>query len=327
MKTSKFFAIFMAVATLSFVACNSKDKDEPSSSSSSSDDTSALTLSATKASLAVGETLTITANKEVTWSVATSTNAVEIDTEKGTSVVVTAINTGAATVIASAGSEQEMCVITVTGEEDNPSTGTTISATEIYPVILDGVTFEANKDKVVSDFRVNDETNHLYIWTAGETYEAGEGAGLNYFGNLEGYVSLTVASAGWSGLGFNVGKDQASEVNAMVAKMAADPDSYFFHMGIKSVDNATHWFYLLGATPDCDVVVGPSDFNDNGTIHTTNYDFKRNGDWAEINVPMSSMANALAGINITSDVNILCALSGGVTGTQLDLDACYFYKK
>ena len=331
MKTNKFLAIMASVvmAGLFIAGCKSQNDPTPQPDPDPQPQTEALALNPTTATLKVDEKVTITANKSVAWTVVSSTNSIEISVAEGTSTEVTAKAAGAATLIASVGEEQEFCTITVTkDEEQGGETGTVIEASEIYPIILDGITFDANKSKVVADLRINDETSHLYIWSAGETYNAGEGSGLNYFGNNEGYVSLTVAAAGWSGGGFNLNSSYNQTVNDLIAKMVAAPDDYFFHIGMKSTDNATHWMYLFGVTPGCDVVIGPADFNDNGTIHAAKYDFKRNGAWQGIDVPMASMATALASITIAGDgVNILCFLSGGTTGTKLEMDACYFYKK
>lgn len=327
MKTNKLFAILASVAMfgMMFTSCNQNGQNNPDNKGEDKP-TTALSLTPASAELKVNETVTVKANKAVTWTVVSSTNSVKISATEGEETVVTALAAGAATLIASVGEEQEFCTIKVSSDEQGP-TAKTIEASEIYPIVLDGVTYEANKDKVIADFRVNDETSHLYIWTAGETYLAGDGSGLNFFGNTEGYVSLTVASAGWSGGGFSLDGSYNAKLNELVGKIAAAPDDYFFHIGMKSTDNATHWLYLLGSTPGCDVVVGPTDFVDQGTVHQAKYDFKRNGAWQSIEVPMSSMSAAISALSFTEGVNILSFLSGGVTGTQLNIDACYFYKK
>lgn len=325
MKANKFFMVAMATLTaVAFAACgggNTPDdpKDDPK------DDPTALTITPNKADLEIGGTVTLKANKNVTWEAVSSTNSVELSATEGAEVVVTAKAAGAATVIASVGSEQEFVTINVKGAQQ--AGGHVIEASEIYPVILDGITFEANKDKVVSDFRVNDETSHLYIWTAGETYNAGEGSGLNFFGNNEGYVSLTVAAAGWSGGGFSLEANYGEALQALINKIIAEPDKYYFHIGMKSTDNVTHWLYLMGVTPECDVVVGASAFNDNGTIHNPVTDFKRNGAWQSVEVSMAAYVAGLQKADVAAGTNIVAFLSGGATGAQLNMDACYFYKK
>lgn len=332
MKANKIFAFMASVvmAGMFIVGCNPKNEPTDNNQTPGDSDkpsTEALTLNPTEKELKVGEKFTVTANKTVKWQAVSQTNSIEISVAEGTSTEVTAKAAGSATLIASVGEEQEFCTVVVTDDGGQQGQATVIEASEIYPIVLDGITYEANKAKVVSDFRVNDETSHLYIWTAGETYSAGDGSGLNYFGNNEGYVALTVASSGWSGGGFALDASFDGALNDLIAKMVANPDDYFFHIGMKSTDNATHWMYLLGSTPGCDVVVGPTDFNDNGTIHAAKYDFKRNGAWQGVDVPMASMSAALATLTISNGVNILSFLSGGVTGTQLNIDACYFYKK
>ena len=327
MKKLKIFSTLAAVALLSmaFTAC--QGNNEPNNNDPQQTDK--LTVTPATAQMKVGDKLTVTANKTATWTVVSQTNAVTINATEGTTIEVTAVAEGGASLVATAGTEQEFCVITVASDGNQPTEGKTIEASEIYPVILDGVTFEANKDKVVADFRVNDETSHLYIWSAGETYAEGEGSGLNFFGNNEGYVALTVAAAGWSGGGFNLDASYDEAVNALIAKIVADPDNYYFHIGMKSVDQATHWLYLFGSTPGCDVVIGSADFYDadKGVNHPATVNFNRNGAWQSIDVSMASMVADLATITISNGVNIVSFLSGGVTGTQLNMDACYFYKK
>lgn len=336
MKANKIFAIMACVAMLgvAFTSCKPQndpkdpDQEQNNDSTTTVEPGAALALDPATLTLKVDETATVKANKSVKWTVVSQTNSIKISAEEGESTIVTALAAGAATLIASVGEEQEFCTIKVEKDGDGPAAATVIDATEIYPVVLDGVTFEANKAKVVADFRVNDETSHLYIWTAGETYNAGDGSGLNYFGNTEGYVALTVANSGWSGGGLNLDGSYTQALNTLITKIVAAPDDYYFHIGMKSTDNATHWLYLFGVTPGCDVVVGPVDFNDNGTIHPAKYDYTRNGAWQGIDVPMSSMSAALSGVTIADNgVNLISFLSGGTTGVQLNIDACYFYKK
>lgn len=331
MKANKIFAFMASVvmAGMFIVGCNPKNEPTDNNQKPGDSDkpsTEALALNPTEKELKVGEKFTVTANKTVKWQAVSQTNSIEISVAEGTSTEVTAKAAGSATLIASVGEEQEFCTVVVKDDGGQQGQATVIEASEIYPIVLDGVTFEANKAKVVADFRMNGETNALDVWSAGETYAAGDGSGLNYYGNTEGYVALTVTNNGWSGGGFRYDASFATNVNAMIAKIIAAPDDYFFHIGMKSTDNATHWFYLFGKTPDCDIIIGPNDFNDNGTIHPAKYDFNRNGAWQGVDVPMSSMSAALGTITF-ADGYILSFLSGGVAGTQLNIDACYFYKK
>ncbi|HEY6915659.1 MAG TPA: hypothetical protein VI413_13370, partial [Paludibacter sp.] len=57
-------------------------------------------------------------------------------------------------------------------------------------------------------------------------------------------------------------------------------------------------------------------------------DFARDGEWHEIEIPMSTFKTmGLSYSNFVSDPNIISFLSGGVTGKTLDLDAVFIYKK
>ena len=58
-------------------------------------------------------------------------------------------------------------------------------------------------------------------------------------------------------------------------------------------------------------------------------DFTRNGEWGEIEIPMSyfTKQGLIYSTNNTTGINVLSILSGGVMGTQLQFDACFIYKK
>jgi hypothetical protein len=163
----------------------------------------------------------------------------------------------------------------------------------------------------------------LYIWAAGETYAAGEGTGLNFHGNTEGYVALTVAAPqGWSGLGFCLGEASAAAAEQLRQAIVANPDKYFLHIAMKATTPGNHQFYTFNdaatsfaigtATIEAGQVVG---------------DFKRDGSWAEFDIPMANFAAAMANLTFPTGGNIFCALSGGQVGSQLNLDAVYFYEK
>ena len=163
----------------------------------------------------------------------------------------------------------------------------------------------------------------MYVWPDGTSYVAGEGTGLNFHGNNEGYVALTVASIGWSGLGFCLTTDASAAVaESLRQAIVANPDKYYLHIAMKATTTGNHQFYTFNdaatsfaigtATIEAGAVVG---------------DFPRDGSWYEFDVPMSTFANALAGLTFPTGGNIFCALSGAQTGSQLNLDALYFYEK
>lgn len=310
MKANKLFAIALTALTLvGFNAC----KDKPAAE--------ALKLDPTSLSLKVGETATITANIAVeTW---TSSNAEVATVAAG---LVTAVAEGNAIISATANGETKTCVVVVNkGGSDPTPSGQGVKGTKIWPVVLDAVTAEKNAALIAGDFRVNDVDNFLYIWPGGESYVAGDGAGKNFFGNTEGYVSLTVAqwNEAWSGGGFCINNgDAITAMQALKAGIVANPDKYFLHLGIKAANAGNHEFYTFG-TAETAFNLGTA-ILEKGILLG---DFARDGEWHEFDIPMAQFASAVANAEVKAGINILCFLSGAQVGAQLNLDAVYFYEK
>ena len=314
MKANKFFAVALAALTLvGFNACKQKEQPE------------ALKLDPTSVTLKVGETATITANVAVTsWASNNEAVATVVPGNDGKSALITAVAAGNAIISATANGETKTCVVLVEKGED-PSGDKKIEAKRIWPVILDGVTSEKYASLIAGDFRPNDVDNNLYIWAAGETYAAGEGTGKNFFGNTEGYMALTVvAPQGWSGAGFNVANaESVAAAKELQAAIAANPDKFFLHIGIKATNAGNHQFYVFNNAEGRSFNIGTAAIEKGEVIG----DFPRDGEWYEFNVPMAQFATAIAGEVIGNDLNILCFLSGATVGAQLNLDAVYFYEK
>ena len=307
MKANKFFAV--ALAALTLMACNKKDEPQKES----------LVLTPTSMTLKVGETGTITANITVdSWS---SNNAEVAFCVAG---VVTAVAEGNAIISATANGETKTCVVLVEKAAGPSGDDKTIEAKRIWPVILDAVTAEKYASLIAGDFRPNGTDNNLWIWASGETYNAGEGLGKNFFGNTEGFLSLVVAApAGWSGAGFCC-ENAESVAAAQVLKeaIAANPDNYFLHIAIKAANEGNHQFYTFG-TAETSFNIGKAAIEAGSVIG----DFERDGEWHEFNVPMAQFATTIAGAEVKAGINMLCFLSGGTVGAQLNLDAVYFYEK
>lgn len=318
MKANKFFAV--AMAALALVACKPQGGNEPDPKPEG------LTVTPDKAELEVGGTVTLEANvATVAWTAVSSTNSVELSASTGKSIVVTAKAAGAASVIATSGENQVIVSIKVNGSSGPSSL--TIEASEIYPVFLDQEVWDANAAKMKYDWRPDEGAGkNLFIWKAGETYNAGDGTGKSYFGLTNGYTSLTVAAPeGWSGGGLNLAKQYIPEMNDLIAKIKAEPDKYFLHIGIKSTDNAVHKLYVFG-NGDYHIVLGATPFVDNGKEFAPFCDFARTGAWQGIDFPMSTYAAKLPTISGEA-CDIFSFLSGATVGAQLNLDAVYFYKK
>ena len=315
MKTNKIFATALAVlALVGLTAC--EQKNQP---------TEPLTLTETSVTLKVGETHQLVANVAVeSW---TSSNPAVAAVSNG---LVVAVAEGTAIVSATAAGVTKTCVVLVTadatqgnGNGNGNTTAAQVKGTKIWPIILDAVTAEANAAKIVGDLRIDDTNNFLYIWAAGETYAAGEGTGLNFHGNTEGYVALTVAAPqGWSGLGFNLGDASAAAAEQLRQAIVANPDKYFLHIAMKATTPGNHQFYTFNDAATS-FAVGTATIEAGAVIG----DFTRDGSWAEFDVPMANFAAAMANLTFPTGGNIFCALSGAAVGSQLNLDAVYFYEK
>lgn len=311
MKANKFFAAAMAaLALVGFSSC--KDKN---------DDNKSLELTETSISMKVGETHQLVANVTVeTWS--TSDEKVAT-VDKG---MVTAVAEGTAIISATAKGTTKTCVVKVTkeGQGGGGTTAAEVKGSQIWPVVLDGVTYETCASKVVADFRIDNSVNNLYVWASGETYSAGDGTGVNFFGNNEGYVSLTVvAPDGWSGCGFNVGAANISKMKELRDAIVASPDDFYLHLAMKATTTGNHQFYTF-AEKAASFAVGTATIEAGAVIG----DFTRDGAWHEFDVPMAQFAAALSKVDIKdAGCDIFSCLSGAQAGSQLNLDAVYFYKK
>ena len=307
MKTNKFFATALAVLALAgFTACDQPTPTEP------------LELTETSVTMKVGETHQLTANVAVeSW---TSSNEAVATVADG---LVTAVSAGNAIISATAAGVTKTCVVLVEADQTQGG-GATLKGSQFWPIAIDGTTADANASKLVGDFRPDDVGKFLYVWEG--TYVANDNpTGLNFHGNTDGFTALTVA-AGWSGCGYCLTETDESKAweaaEALRAAIVASPDDYYLHMALKSTDKASHCFYIFGSEAT-KFVIGSTAVYD-GPLYE---DFTRNGEWAEFDIPMSRFATALATTTCAAGVNVFVALTEGITGAQLNMDAIYFYKK
>ena len=326
MKANKFFAIaFAALTMVGLNACKDNNNGGDGNEPTKPDQEAELALDKTSLSLEVGEEATITATIEVSFESSNPAAATVTPANDGKSAKVTAVAEGNAIITAkSQGGQTKTCVVAVKKAGGEGGGGNAIVAKRIWPVVLDGVTAEANASLIAGDFRVNDVDNFLYIWSAGETYVAGEGKGLNYFGNSEGYVALQVApNMTWSGGGICItNADAITAIGALKEAIVANPDKFFFHVGMKATTNGTHQLSIFDDVAFFNI--GTEKIDGKGEIIG---DFERDGAWHGFDIPMSQFVNVIANSTVKSGMNIMCFRSGAVSGSQLNLDAVYFYEK
>ena len=316
MKANKFFAVALAALTLvGFDACKPTEPEKQ-------DQEATLVLDQNSVTLKVEETATITATVEATWVSSDAEVATVVPgNDGGLTALVTAVKEGSAVISATTkGGQTKTCVVKVEKGGDDPQ-GAQLKGVQVWPIILDGTTYDANASKIVASFQPNDVDQFLYVWE--NTYEGSEATGLNFHGNGDGYTALSVTSLGWAGMGFCLtetgnGWEAAKSLNEAIV---ANPDKYFLHLAIKSTDNFAHCFYFMGSEATKFVLGSHSVYD--GPIMA---DFARDGAWHEFDIPMSAYAQALANADVKAGVNVFVALTEGTQGAKLNLDAVYFYK-
>ncbi len=212
--------------------------------------------------------------------------------------------------------------IKTTGGTTGGDTAASLKGSAYFPIVLDVVSIENILDKVVADFRPNEETRFLYVWI--DTYTAGTAAGLNFFGNTEGYTSLVMGSQGWAGASFCV-KDGAARDK--LAQIMDAPAEWYLHIGIMSAatDTYAHTIRLTDGSANVDLVLKAGG----------DYNYTRNGEWQEVEVPMNYFTEK--GItyrtgNDDGDFNVIAIVDAdnqpvAAPGTEVNYDAIFFYKK
>lgn len=306
MKANKIFAA-LAALTLGFAACTPTEEVE-------------MVLSDSQIVLEVGATHQLTANVKVeSWETSNAEVATVADG------LILAVSEGTTIISAKAGAQSKSCVVKVnkkTSGGGEGGDGAKLPYKRVWAVLMDQVTYDANASIIACDARVDDTENFLYVWASGETYAAGESVGKNAYGNDEGYLAMTcVAPDGWSGMGFCVTKESSVQgLEELRQAILANPDNFFFHIAMKSTDNASHKLYVFNEGAN-GFSVGTTEI-DGGAVFC---DFTRDGKWHEIDVPMSKFAAGLK--TFESGHNILAILSGAQVGAQVNIDAAFFYEK
>jgi len=192
-----------------------------------------------------------------------------------------------------------------------------------YLISLDEATYDYISDKVVEDFRVNDESTFLYVWNG---FDAGTSSGLNFYDQSESWVSLQVSDgAGWSGAGFFV-DSLYGEID--MTNMYSNPDDYVFHIGLKSSEESSYLLIFSNGSSEFKVCLGSSAYVDGDVTYEPYADFSRDGEWHAIEIPLSYFHEQGFYYDTTfSNVNILAFLAGSTGGTTIDFDAMFFYEK
>jgi hypothetical protein len=311
MKTKKILFLGLSVVAFLFSSCKG---DEP---------VSGVTLDQATVSIMKDDSTTLKATivpkgaeGTVVWA---SSNTAVATVKDG---VVKGITLGTANITATVGAFTATCAVTIV---ENTDFSRSLKGTEYYPIIMDGVTADALGNKIKADLRPDDATRHLWIWE--NTYSAGTSTGPNFYGEVEGWLSLVVGTVGWSGAGFNITTAGNEATLAALKAITDNPSKYFLHIGVKSKDNTVHAI-ILGGQTEVKFAIGATGFVDNANTYPALGDFTRDGEWHEIEIPMTTLVGmGLSYSNFGANPNIFSFLSGGTAGRTLDLDAVFIYKK
>lgn len=188
-----------------------------------------------------------------------------------------------------------------------------LNGSDYYVIVLGETYFQQIGSKVKVDFRPNDTDKFLYVWE--NTYTAGTCSGPNVFGDVEDWTALVSGNVGWTGMGYCV---PANLFEALIP-VCLTPSEYVLHIAMKSQDDAVHEFVMYDFKGgEYKVQVGDEN---------SPYGFKRDGEWYEIEIPMTAWTNQGLLWSVPSKPeNVLGILSGAVAGKHLNLDACFIYK-
>ena len=232
-------------------------------------------------------------------------------------------------------------------DEDNTSDivdpNGSLEGSDYFVIQLDETAAKKIKGKVIAEFYPNGvdgeteeeakQTKHLYVWD--NTYIAGTPSGPNCYGLVQGWTSLVVTNAGWSGAGYQVPAFCKDDLLKM-KKIGTEPEKYFLHIAVKTKQAGRPHLLLLnyGDNNTGKVAIG-GDFTDGDKTFTSFANITTDGEWNEINIPISEFMKPAAGgldysneSNIqTAGTNVLSFLSGGTAGTTFDFDAVFIYKK
>ncbi|MBR1550946.1 MAG: family 16 glycosylhydrolase [Muribaculaceae bacterium] len=178
-------------------------------------------------------------------------------------------------------------------------------------------------DNIRADYSVDEVDNFLYIWE--NTYTSVDSEGHNSFGLDEGYNHFVVNSVGWSGLGY-ASTNAAGTARGKDLSMLSE-DGYYLHFAMKGNDVVRHASHTVGVG-SAQFVIGNSS---SGPIMLG--DYRRDGQWYSFDIPLEEL-RSLYGEMFADDGgqnafrgNVISFLSGGATGTELQFDNVFFYKR
>ena len=323
MKANKFFAV--ALAALTLVACDKTPQKVEVENVEL--DQKTLTLEAGQEATLVA-TVTPAGAATVAWSVDDAAIASVIPANDGLSAKVVAVAEGQTIVTATAGNKNARCIVKVGAPTPENPFQVLLEGKNYYVFNLGETAFEAIKNNVKEDLRIDGEyvgdqipqetTCVLEIW--GNTFGGGAGGGLNCFGHSgenDGYISLVSQT----GEGWGLGCGGLRVCHRTVDLSAVTGDYYLAIVYKTPANNATTTAkFTLYST------------NAEGAEVAKEVSGNTNGEWTLLEYKMSDLFSAGLDWNTPWNEEVkgawysLGLLINGI-GNGLDVDAVFVYEK
>ena len=231
------------------------------------------------------------------------------------------LTNGSTNVVVSIGTVTSVCSVTV-----YTTVPTSLMGSNYYLISLDnGAVDMLGSANIAGDFRANGVNNNFYVWNG---LNEGTYSGTNFFGNTDKWWNFVVTGVGgWSGAAINV--KAGTELNKLKAITDDVTGKYYLHFAIKSSTTNSYAFKMgygdvATSSKAITFVLGTT------TMESTNPygNFTRNGQWQEIEIPMSYFkGKGLVYTTGMTETNLFVMLAGGTAGVKLEVDAVFIYKK
>jgi hypothetical protein len=211
--------------------------------------------------------------------------------------------------------------------------------TNFYNIFMDATAEGALGNRVVQPTMMRDYD----VWGNGQTLASAERLGINSWGFPEAWVSWDVADfpENWNG-GAIIAYIEEFEVDA-IPDLSAIDNSYTFHFAVKSPTNQTNAglsVFIYSEGSDCKYYVGPHATAPIDNIYLDNY--PHDGEWHHFEIPVSDLKNEgwvwTGNLKQSQETDtrpngkharylVGYQSNPHVAGTELNLDAIFYYKK
>ena len=335
----KLSMLLFAFAALAITSCSDKNDDNSQNSGATALATPVLSIDEASVS-DTGFTVTWEAIENAGSYTYVVDNGSEENTAN-TQVVLTGLSSGSHTVKVKAVpsdtqnyKDSAWATINQTlggGGSTSGETPESLQGDNYYVILLDDTSLNDIAGKVVADLR-----GPIYWWNEG-AFTEGTSTGPNWRGELVSWQSVgIVAGSGWFGLGFHANSlsndpDVANKLYELI-NLNSNYENYYLHMCFKAQNNGMYNVKLYDAQLEPGVDVGGA---------TSTYGFARDGEWYEVEIPLSEyfkqglnytkekIDNNLAANGNTGEYTVFAVTQSGngTYPTSLDVDAVFIYEK